>query len=143
MGTITYIDEVSIEHKRVLLRVDFDVPLSENHTVVDDTRIKETLPTIRLLLQKHNKLIILAKLGRPKTRDSQFSLKPIAEKLQELLSKYTVTFIDDFLTENKSTFENQKENEILFFENMRFYPEEKACDEMFAKKIASLGDVYI
>lgn len=143
MSQITYIDETDISDKRVLLRADFDVTLNPNYTIADDARIKKNIPTLQYLLKKNNKLICVAKLGRPKTRDSAFSLKIVVEKLKEYLPEYKITLVDDFITQDKALFQNQQNNEILVLENIRFYPEEKKNDMEFAQKLASLADVYV
>lgn len=140
---IKYIDEVEIINKKVLVRADFDVTLNPNYTIADDARITHNIPTLQYLLKNNNKLICVAKLGRPKMKDPAFSLKVVVEKLKEYLPEYTITLIDDFVTADKSRFENQKNNEIFVLENIRFYPEEKKNDLEFAKKLASLADVYV
>ncbi|MFA6446526.1 MAG: phosphoglycerate kinase [Candidatus Paceibacterota bacterium] len=140
---IKYIDEVEITNKKVLVRADFDVTLNPNYTIADDARITHNIPTLQYLLKNNNKLICVAKLGRPKMKDPAFSLKVVVEKLKEYFPEYTITLIDDFVTTDKSRFENQKNNEIFVLENIRFYPEEKKNDLEFAKKLASLADVYV
>ena len=140
---ITYIDQTEISNKRILLRVDFNVALNANNTIADDTRIQQSLPTIKYLLSKGNKLVIVSHLGRPKVRDEQSSLKKAAEKLQEYVPEYTVRLIDDFITESPDTFHNQQPNEIFMLENMRYYPEEKLNDVDFSKKLASLAEIYV
>ena len=135
---IHFIDEHDISHKRVLLRVDFNVSLHENLTIADDARIQQGLPTIKYLLEKGNKLILVSHLDRPEKRDPKLSLKPVVARLQEYLDGFTVKLVDDFLTEPKETFTNQEENEVLMLENIRFYPEEKKNDPEFAKKLAEL-----
>ncbi len=144
MPKITYIDEASISHKRVLVRADFDVSLNDKGEIVDDLRIERNVPTIKHLAQNGNKVICVAKLGRPKERDPKLSLGVVVERLQEHLGiDYAVNLIPDFLTENKETFESQKPNEIFVLENIRFYPEEKQNDLEFTKKLASLADVFV
>ena len=143
MAQITYIDETNISNKHVLVRADFDVSLNPNYTIADDVRIKQNIPTLRYLLQNGNKLICVAKLGRPKMKEPALSLRVVVEKLKEYLPEYTITLIGDFLTADKHIFENQKNNEILVLENIRFYPEEKKNDPEFAKKLAALADVYV
>lgn len=144
MKKITYIDEAKIIGKRILLRVDFDIALSKDHqSIADDERIKHALPTIKLLLKNNNKLILIAHLGRPKERDPNFSLKIVAKRLKEYLPEYNISLIDDFLTEKPETFTKQKHGDIFLLENIRFYPEEKTNDQAFAKKLASLGDIFV
>lgn len=139
---ISYIDETDITKKRVLLRADFDVSLNPNYTIADDARIRNNLPTIQHLLRRHNKIVCIAKLDRPKERDPKLSLRVVVHRLHEYLPGYTVKLVDDFLTEKKA-FDGQTEKEILVLENIRFYPEEKKNDQRFAKKLAALGDVYV
>lgn len=143
ISTIRYIDEVDLQHKTILLRVDFDVTLNPDHTIADDIRIRCNLPTIQHLLQNHNKIICVAKLGRPKMRDPHLSLAVVVKYLQALLPDQRITLIDDFLTESPQTFQNQTEKDIFVLENIRFYPEEKKNEAEFAKKLASLAQVYV
>ncbi len=141
MTKVTYIDEVGIVNKRVLLRVDFNVSLSKDRTTItDDTRIKETLSTINLLLKHNNKLIIIAHLGRPENRSPQFSLKIVADRLQKYLLNYQVVLIEDFLTNYPA---QQLSQQIFLLENIRFYPQEKTREENFINQLASLGDIYV
>ncbi len=144
MGKVTYIDEANIENKRVLLRVDYNVSLNEDKSeIADDARISQSLPTIEYLLKNHNKIILVSHLDRPKTRDPKLSLKIVCERLKKYLPHMKIKLIDDFLTEDKKTFENQKPDEIFVLENIRFYLEEKNDDPDFAKKLAALADVYV
>lgn len=142
MASIKYIDEADIQDKRVLLRADFDVSRNVDLTIADDARIQFNLPTIKHLLAKNNKLICIAKLDRPKTRNPDYSLRIIVDRLQEYLPDKKVVLVDDFLTDD-SKLRTQTPDEILVLENIRFYPEEKANDHEFAKKLAALGDVYV
>lgn len=137
-----YIDEVTISHKTVLLRVDFNVSLNLNQTIADDVRIRQSLPTIEYLLKHHNKVIIIAHLGQPEKRNPEDSLHLVAKRLHEYLPEHKVTLVDDFLADDH-LLNNQKEGEILLLENIRFYPGEKANDPEFAKQLAALGDVYV
>ncbi|MEO6509141.1 MAG: phosphoglycerate kinase [Patescibacteria group bacterium] len=139
---ITFIDEVTITGKTVLLRADFDVSLHPDFTIADDLRIKQNLPTIKYILKNKNKLICIAKLGRPKKRDKDHSLKVVAERLHEYLQDYKVILVDDFLTDD-SLIKNQKDNEIILLENIRFYPEEKENSKPFGHKLAALADIYV
>lgn len=140
---IKTVDDDKIIGKKVILRADFDVSLNPNYTIADDARIRNNLPTINYLLKNKNKLICIAKLDRPKGRETKYSLKVVVNKLQELLPNYKIKLIEDFLKEDKKTFNSQKENEILVLENIRFYKGEKKNDPRFAKKLASLGEVYV
>ncbi len=140
---IKTIDDNKIFGKRVILRADFDVSLNPNFTIADDVRIRNNLPTINLLLKNKNKLICIAKLDRPKARNPKYSLKIVVDKLQDYLPNYKIKLVDDFLTADRRIFDDQKENEILVLENIRFYKEEKKNDPQFAQKLAALGDVYV
>ncbi|MBI4096880.1 MAG: phosphoglycerate kinase, partial [Candidatus Levybacteria bacterium] len=94
-----YIDEATIQNKRVLLRVDFNVSLNGDYTIADDARIKQSLPTIERLLKNHNKLILVSHLGRPKGREKKLSLEKVAKRLTAYLPNYTVRLVDDFMTD--------------------------------------------
>ncbi|MGB9707190.1 MAG: phosphoglycerate kinase [Microgenomates group bacterium] len=144
MGKIKYIDEVEIKNKKVIIRVDYNISLKEDSTIADDTRIRQSLPTIEYLLKNQNRLILISHLGRPKGKDPTYSLKPVVQHLKKLLPENKIILIDDFLNEkNKPIFEKQKSQEIIVLENIRFYPEEKNNNENFARKLAQLGDVFI
>ncbi|MDO8497383.1 MAG: phosphoglycerate kinase [bacterium] len=141
---IKFIDQESIEDKRILLRVDFDVSQKLDSSIADDYRITQNLPTMKYLLSKHNRLICVAKRGRPTGRDPKLSLKIVAERLQTYLPDNPIIFIDDFQSpEGQEMLKNQKTNEIILLENIRYYPEEKRNDLELAKKLASLADVYV
>ena len=137
-----FIDEVEIKNKRVLLRVDFNVSLNPNHSISDDARIKQSLPTIEYLLKHHNKLILLAHLGEPEKRNAADSLGRVAKRLQEYLPRNKVLLVDDFLTQQE-VLKEQKDGEVLLLENIRFYEGETKNDPALAKKLAALGDVYV
>jgi phosphoglycerate kinase len=138
-GKITFIDEVEISNKRVLLRVDFNVSLANNNlSISDDARIKQSLPTIQYLLQKNNRLILISHLGRPEGRDPKLSLKIVADRLQSLLPNNKIILINEL-----TNLPLQQADEIFLLENIRFYPEEKNNNPEFAKKLAALADVYV
>lgn len=144
MSQIKFIDEVDIKNKRVLIRVDFNVSLTDKLTIADDARIRQAVPTLNHLLNNGNKLIIVSHLGRPKGRDPHFSLKVVAAYLKGLLPGFEITLVDDFLhSEDRQRILNQGEKEIIMLENIRFYNDEKAGDEVFAKKLSELADVYV
>lgn len=145
MADVQFIDDVLIEGKRVLLRVDFNVSLNPNYlTISDDARIRQAIPTIKYLLKNNNKLILVSHLGRPKgVPDPKYSLSIVCDKLKEYLPDTAITLIPDFLTEPKTTFEHQGEGEMFVLENCRFYPGEKKNDRTFAEAMASLADVYV
>lgn len=143
-ANIKTIADESITNKKVFLRVDFDVSLNPNHTIANDARITQTLPTIKQLLTNNNKLILASHLARPEGRDPNLSLKPAAEDLQKYLPDYKVILIDDFLSDaGKEQLANQQPNEIMMLENLRFYPGEKKNDLEFAKQMASVAEIYV
>lgn len=144
MSKITYIDEVAITGKRVLTRVDYNVSFKKDGSgeINDDTRIKNSLPSLQLLLKGGNRLILMSHLGKPKGRDMAFSMKPVAERLQQYLPDYRITLVNDFLTD-KDVLANQTEKDILVLENTRFYEGEKKNDPAFAKELAALADVFV
>ncbi len=138
-----YIDDVSIEHKRVILRVDFNVTLKPNFSIANDARIKQALPTIKFLLKNHNTLLLITHLGRPKNHDPQFSLKRVAYDLQTLLPSKRVVLLPK-ITDAKEQFSNTfSSNTIYMLENIRFFPEEQTNDKAFAKSLAQLADVFV
>ena len=133
--------------KRVFLRVDYNVPLEEKDGVMvitDDTRIKATLPTLRLLIEQGAKLILAAHLGRPKgQREATMSLRPIAARLAELLG-CKVNFVDDCIGEKVEKLAGElPPGGILLLENIRYYNEEEANDPAFAEKLAKVADIYV
>lgn len=135
--------DIEVKGKKVLVRVDFNVPMDENKNITDTRRITEALPTINYLIQSQAKVILMSHLGRPKGRDENLSLLPVAKKLQELVSN-KVYFVDDCIGDKvKEKIEQINEGEILLLENVRFYPEEEKNDEEFARKLAELGDIYV
>lgn len=137
-----FIDEASIRHKRVLLRVDFNVPLKKDGSIADDSRIRWAVVTIKYLLDRENKVIIVSHLGRPSTRNSHDSLEKVARRLHSYLPSYHWHFVPDFLTD-AHILAKLKEGEFAVLENIRFYSEESANDAGFAKRLASLADVYV
>jgi phosphoglycerate kinase len=142
MGLRT-IRDVDVQGKRVLVRVDFNVPI-ESGKVLDDWRLRATLPTIRYLTERGAKVILLSHLGRPKgKRDEQFSLRPVAQRLSELLGQ-PVQFADDCVGEvAEQTVARLQAGEVLLLENLRFHAGEEANDDSFAQQLARLGDVFV
>ncbi|MDP8314166.1 MAG: phosphoglycerate kinase [Candidatus Celaenobacter antarcticus] len=138
------ISDIDVTGKKVLVRVDFNVPLDEYQNITDDTRIEAALPTINFLLKHNAAVILMSHLGRPKGEDkSTFSLEPVAKRLEEIIGK-KVQFTHDCIgEETKRAAENLKPGEILLLENTRFHPEEKKNDPEFAKELASLGDIFV
>lgn len=142
--SIRYIDQVNLKGKRVLIRVDYNVPYDENMHITDDTRINATLPTIQYCLGSDATVILISHLGRPKgTFNPKLSLQPVARRLSELL-KRDVKFIDISIQENPEAVRSEiKSGDIVLLENIRFYSGEEQNDAAFGKLLASFGDVYI
>jgi phosphoglycerate kinase len=137
-----FLDELNLTGKRVLLRVDYNVPL-KGETIVDDNRIRQSLPTLKLALDGGASLVICSHLGRPKgAPDSQFSLKPVAVRLAELLGCEVKMAPDCVGPEVKAMAEALKPGEVMLLENLRFHPGETANDPDFSRELASLGQVY-
>jgi phosphoglycerate kinase len=138
------IKDVNIKGKRVLVRVDFNVPLDEHLNITDDARIRAVLTTLRYILDHHSKLIIASHLGRPKGEvKPEMSLSPVSQRLQRLLNKDVVMAKDCIGPETESLVDNMKEGDVVLLENLRFHPEEQKNDDTFAKKLAGLCDVYV
>lgn len=138
------IDKVELKGKRVLVRVDFNVPLDENLKITDDTRIIESLPTIKKIVSEGGKAILMSHLGRPKGGPNpKYSLKPTAKRLSELLGKEVKLAPDCIGAEVKQMVNQMQNGDVLILENVRFHPEEEKNDPEFAKQLAELGDVYI
>ena len=141
------VNDLDVRGLRVFMRVDYNVPMEEMDGLMvinDDTRIKETLPTLELLIKKGAKIILAAHLGRPKgQREASMSLRPVAAKLADLLSR-PVAFVDDCIGEKvEKTAGALKEGDVLLLENVRYYNEEEANDPAFAEKLAKVADVYV
>ena len=139
------VSDINIKDKAVLVRVDFNVPLNEKGEVADDTRITAALPTIKYLIDEGAKVILVSHLGRPKSKaDIQFSLKPVAKRLSELLSGVKVDFAEDTIGQSsQEAITNMMPGEVVLLENVRFYKEETSNDPEFAKRLASLADVFV
>src|SRR6266699_3918392 len=134
------INDLDLKGKRVFIRVDFNVPLKDA-VVTDDTRIRETLPTLRLAIQKGGRLVLASHLGRPKGGpDSKFSLKPAARKLEGLLGKPVAFALDCVGPGVEGQSKALRDGEVLVLENVRFHPEEERNDEAFSKQLAALCD---
>ena len=138
------ISNISLKGKRVLIRVDFNVPLDDCFNITDDSRIRASLPTIRKVMADGGKAIIMSHLGRPKNGfEERFSLKHTIKHLSSLLQA-SVRFSGDCVGGNTiKDIENMVSGDVLVLENLRFYSQEKIGDERFAKQLASLGDVYV
>jgi phosphoglycerate kinase len=142
--TIQTVDQIEVKGKRVFIRVDFNVPLNEKHEITDDTRIVQSLPTIRSVIERGGKSILASHLGRPKgKRDPKYSLAPVVERLSKLLGRRVGLGSDCIGEEVQKQVEGMKAGEVLLLENLRFHPEEEKNDESFSKALASLCDVYV
>ena len=138
------LSEYNFEGKRVLVRVDFNVPLDENGRILDDSRIIGALPTLKAILKSNGKVIIMSHLGRPKgQRQEKFSLNQIVNHLSKTLET-TVLFANDSIgPEAEEKVKALKGGEVLLLENLRFHKEETEGDKDFSEKLASLGDFYV
>lgn len=138
------IDEFELKDKRVLCRFDYNVPLDESQNIVEDSRIKASLPTINHALSEGAKVIIASHLGRPKgKRVPELSLAPVARRLSQLLSK-DVKFLPDCIGDDvRREVEAMSRGDVIVLENLRFYKEETDNEDKFARQLASLADVYI
>ncbi len=141
---IRYIDQIDLEGKRVLIRVDFNVPLDKNGAVSNDVRIRSALPTINFALDHNARVILMSHLGRPKGQvKPELSLEPVARHLSKLLGK-EVRFAHDCIGRDvEQMAAKMKPKEILLLENLRFHAEEEKNDAEFGHRLASLADVYI
>ena len=137
MKKITYIDEIDLYNKIILLRVDFNVSLNADHSIANDERIRQALPTILYLLERNNKIILISHLGRPKGVDKNFSLKVVVDQLKKYLPELEIKLYDDL-----KSIKNGREK-IRVLENIRFFSQEKNYSTIFAQKLASLGEVYV
>ena len=138
------ISNISFLKKRVLIRVDFNVPLDKHFNITDDSRIKAALPTIKKVIKDNGKAIIISHLGRPKNGfEERFSLKHIVNHLSELLEDSVGFSVDCIGKKTSDDIGNMKNGDILVLENLRFYAEEELGDPAFAKQLADLADVYI
>jgi len=136
--------DVAVKGKRVLMRADFNVPLDESGSITDDSRIRAALPSINYILENGGKLILMSHLGRPKGEfKTEFCLKPVAERLSALLNK-EVKKMDDCVGEDvEEAVRDMKEGDVVLLENLRFHKEEKKNDPVFAKSLASLGEIFV
>ncbi|MBU0507301.1 phosphoglycerate kinase [bacterium] len=137
------LDDVDLSGKRVLVRVDFNVPLDEGK-VTDDTRIRESLPTIKKIIAAGGKCILMSHLGRPKgKRAMEYSLNPAAKRLSELIKQPVIMAPDCIGDEVERVLKKMEPGQVMMLENVRFYAEEEKNDPDFAQKLARLGDVYV
>src|SRR5258705_3939128 len=139
MGKLT-IKDLDLRGKRVFMRVDFNVPLKDG-VVTDDTRIRETIPTLRLAIEKGGRLVLASHLGRPKSGpDPKYSVQPAAKKLEELLGRPVAFALDCVGPGVESQSKALVDGEVLVLENVRFHLEEETNDEAFAKQLSALCD---
>ena len=138
------LNDIDVNGKRVLLRVDFNVPLSADLKIVDDNRILEALPTIDYLVSHNAKVIICSHLGRPEgVNNTKMSLRPVVSRLARLLQK-DIAFVEDVKDEAcTKVLDTLNNGDIAMLENIRFYKEEEANDKDFAKLLASFADIYV
>src|SRR5436190_5235554 len=142
------VNDLDVRGKRVFVRVDYNVPMEERDgqmVINDATRIRETIPTLELLINRGAKLILAAHLGRPKgQREPSMSLRPVAKKLSEMLGGKAVEFVDDCIGEKvEAAVSKLVPGAILLLENVRYYNEEEANDSAFAEKLAKVAEVYV
>lgn len=139
------VKDVDVRSRRVLVRVDYNVPLDAQGNVSDDKRITASLPTINYLLEQGARIILCSHLGRPKGEvKKEFSLAPVAKRLKELLPNVNIYFASDCIGEEaQQKAAALKDGEILLLENLRFHKEEEKNDPEFAKKLASLAEIYV
>ena len=139
------VKDFDVTSKRVLVRVDFNVPLDDELNITDDKRIAAALPTIEYLLNAGAKVILCSHLGRPKGAfDPKYSLAPVARRLAELLPETNVIFAEDVIgADAKAKAAALKDGEVLLLENVRFHKEETDNDENFAKELASMAELYV
>ena len=138
------IRDIDLFGKRVLVRVDYNVPINSDLKIVDDTRISSTIPTINYLVEHGAKVILCSHLGRPNGKVvSEFSLTPVLARLSKLLNK-PVSFAEDVTKKStKDMIDKMNNGDILLLENIRFYKQEEANDEAFAKKLSALADIFV
>ena len=144
MSKIKYFSEdLNIQSKTVILRLDLNVPIIKKK-IQDESRIKSCLPFLKELINRRAKIIIISHLGRPQgERNNELSLIPVYKFLKESLKTNVFFFMGDINDSIKDKFSYLKEGEIILLENIRFFKEENDNDENFAKKLASLGDIYV
>ncbi|MDR0602872.1 MAG: phosphoglycerate kinase [Bacteroidales bacterium] len=138
------IQNYNFKNKKVLVRVDYNVPLNDEFQIQDTRRIDASLPTLRKILDDGGSIILLSHLGRPKNREYQFSLKHLVPYLKNVMEKVNVYFSPECIGEQARKYAKDfKQGEILLLENVRFYPEEEKGDIHFAKELASYGDAFV
>lgn len=138
------VKDIDLKGKKVFVRCDFNVPMDEKQNITDNTRIVSAIPTIKYLLEQNCKIILASHLGRPKGEvKPEFSLKPVAKELSRLLNKEVIMANDVIGEDATSKATNLKEGEIMLLENVRFHREETDNDPEFAKKLASMAEIFV
>src|SRR5262245_35761666 len=137
------VNRIDVKGKRVLMRADFNVPL-ESAKITDDRRIVQALPTIKNIIDRGGRLILMSHLGRPKGGpEPKYSLKPVAQRLSELLGKPVKMAPDSIGPEIEKMANELEDGEVLLLENLRFHKGEEKNDPQFAQQLARLGDIYV
>ncbi len=138
------IEDVNVNGKRVLVRVDFNVPMDENKKITDENRILGALPTIRYLVEHQAKVVLCSHMGRPKGEfNMKYSLAPVAVRLSQLLGQEVKMCKDVIGEDAEKTVASLKEGEVCLLENLRFHKEEEKNDPEFARKLAAFGEIYV
>ena len=137
------IEDIEVTGKRVLVRVDFNVPQDEHGHITDDNRIVAALPTIQYLIEKGAKTVLISHLGRPKGVTPKYTLEPVSVRLEELLKQPVELLDEDYGIEVDGYVNRMQNGQVVLLENVRFHPEEEANDPQFAKRISTLGDVFV
>ena len=141
---IKYIDQINLQGKSVVIRVDYNVPYDKEMKITDDTRISATIPTLEYCIKNNAKVILISHLGRPDGKVvPKMSLKPVTERLSSLIGKEVQFITETIGQESLNAVKKLKGGDIALLENIRFYPEEEKNDAEFGKKLAAMGDVYI
>lgn len=138
------LEDIALQSKRVLVRLDFNVPMDADGNITDDRRIRESLKTIKYLMQHKAKAILMSHLGRPKGKfDLKYSLEPVARRLSELIGQQVIFARDVIGEDAKTKAQNLEEGQAMLLENVRFHAEEEKNDPVFSNNLASLGEIYI
>ena len=138
------LEDIDVTSKKILVRVDFNVPINDDGTISDDSRVQSCLPTIKYLMEHHARIILCSHFGRPEGKVVEYlRLAPIAGRLSELLGKPVEALRDCIGPEVKSAVDKLTNGDIILLENLRFHPEEEANDTNFAQTLAGLADIYV
>ncbi len=137
------IEDIEVAGKRVLTRVDFNVPQDEHGAITDDSRIKAALPTIQYLIGKGAKVVLISHLGRPKGVTPKYTLEPVSIRLEELLGQPVELLDEDFGEDAAEYIDGMPSGSAVLLENVRFHPQEEANDPEFAKRLSMLGDLFV